>query len=220
MSLMRLLTTGKSWVGGDEASRYRLRRNLLPKFGSGQNPFSSPRTKTASAPVPESEAGHEPEREAEPVLQSGPGESPSAREIPKPVTSARGAGVAIVRKPLKRESRVRLLWGQASLWLGGCIGKINPVSWWSQRRRKVKPAIPRFNKTPVQGELSLEQVKVVRNDLSDADLEVVPARSGAVRHKAQPVERVEAVLSGPPGDESVASQASDAREQVLSAGKT
>jgi hypothetical protein len=29
--------------------------------------------------------------------------------------------------------------------------------------------------TPVQAELSLEKVQVVRNDLSDADLEIVPA---------------------------------------------
>jgi hypothetical protein len=28
----------------------------------------------------------------------------------------------------------------------------------------------------VQGELSLEKIKVVRNDLSDADLEVIPAK--------------------------------------------
>jgi hypothetical protein len=32
---------------------------------------------------------------------------------------------------------------------------------------------------PVQGELSLERVKVVRNDLSDADLEVVRVRASA-----------------------------------------
>ena len=33
--------------------------------------------------------------------------------------------------------------------------------------------IPRFGKPAVQGELSLDRVKVVRNDLSHADLEVV-----------------------------------------------
>jgi hypothetical protein len=34
----------------------------------------------------------------------------------------------------------------------------------------------------VQGELSLDDVKVVRNDLRDADVEVVPFRSSSVRH--------------------------------------
>ena len=34
----------------------------------------------------------------------------------------------------------------------------------------------RPTRLPVQGELSLDQIKVVRNDLSDADLEVIPAK--------------------------------------------
>lgn len=38
------------------------------------------------------------------------------------------------------------------------------------------PLIPRFGKRPVQSEFSLEQVQVLRGDLTDADLEIVPAR--------------------------------------------
>ena len=45
------------------------------------------------------------------------------------------------------------------------------------RVKAAKPAIPRFTKPPVQGELSLDKIKVVRNDLSDADLEVVAGQS-------------------------------------------
>lgn len=43
--------------------------------------------------------------------------------------------------------------------------------------------IPRFGKTPVQPELSLDQVKVVRGDLTHADLEVlrVGASGGVAR---------------------------------------
>lgn len=44
------------------------------------------------------------------------------------------------------------------------------------------PTLPRFGKPPVQGELTLENVKVVRGDLAHADLEVVakggPAKLG------------------------------------------
>ena len=40
------------------------------------------------------------------------------------------------------------------------------------------PAIPRFGKPRVQGELSLDKVKVVRGDLTHADLEVVHMGSG------------------------------------------
>ena len=51
----------------------------------------------------------------------------------------------------------------------------------SQKPKPTRSAIPRFNGrsvtdatgVPVQGELSLDNIKVIRNDLSDADLEVV-----------------------------------------------
>jgi hypothetical protein len=46
----------------------------------------------------------------------------------------------------------------------------------SSSGKAAKSAIERFAKPPVQGELSLDRIKVVRNDLSDADLEVVPAK--------------------------------------------
>jgi hypothetical protein len=50
---------------------------------------------------------------------------------------------------------------------------------WLERRRPTgkRPVASRSNKL-VQAELTLESVQVVRNDLSDSDLEVVPARSG------------------------------------------
>src|SRR5260370_41129343 len=43
MSLMRLLTAGRSWVGlKDPVSRYQMGRpGMLPKFGSGRNPFGA-----------------------------------------------------------------------------------------------------------------------------------------------------------------------------------
>ena len=61
MSLMRLLTSGKSLVGLETVeSRYRMRsRHLLPKFGSTKNPFATP------APNPQSQAA---EPSAEPAL--------------------------------------------------------------------------------------------------------------------------------------------------------
>ena len=41
------------------------------------------------------------------------------------------------------------------------------------RRREKNAALPRFSKGPVQCELSLDNVKVLRNDLSDTDFEVI-----------------------------------------------
>jgi hypothetical protein len=47
--------------------------------------------------------------------------------------------------------------------------------------KPAKPAVPQFSKPPVQAELSLDRIKVLRNDLSDADLEVVPAKTKPAR---------------------------------------
>jgi hypothetical protein len=80
--------------------------------------------------------------------------------------------------------------------------------------KETKPAIPRFSKPPVQGELSLDRIKVVRNDLSDADLEVVP-----VKPLVQP-----AVTAPAPRAVEQAERAESAwarlRPRVLGAGKT
>jgi hypothetical protein len=50
-------------------------------------------------------------------------------------------------------------------------GSLNPVSLWR------RPPAPPAARQPVQSELSLDTVKVVHNDLSDADVEVVPVKS-------------------------------------------
>ena len=50
--------------------------------------------------------------------------------------------------------------------------KLNPISIWRESRPVEKASPP-----PVQSELSLDSVKVVHNDLSDADVEVVPMKS-------------------------------------------
>lgn len=54
------------------------------------------------------------------------------------------------------------------------VGKLNPFDLF--KRPGPKPAAARLDRRPVQTELSLERVKVVRNDLTDADLEVVTPR--------------------------------------------
>ncbi len=56
MSLLRLLTAGKSLVGlGDYQSRYVARDGLLPKFGSKKNPFRATTTPTEQGSVAEKE---------------------------------------------------------------------------------------------------------------------------------------------------------------------
>ena len=52
--------------------------------------------------------------------------------------------------------------------------KLNPVSFWRASQPLVPSAPP-----VVQSELSLDSVKVVHNDLSDVDVEIVPIKSRA-----------------------------------------
>ena len=82
----------------------------------------------------------------------------------------RGAVVSAVT--LKQRLAVLSSWAgeglkRAALW---CLDH-NPFS---AIGRPQLPSIPRFGKQAVQGELSLDKVKVVRADLAHADLEVVP----------------------------------------------
>jgi hypothetical protein len=55
--------------------------------------------------------------------------------------------------------------------------------------KPVRAAAPRLTKLAVQGELSLDRIKVVRNDLSDADLEIVGAKPAPVATVNTPVPR-------------------------------
>jgi hypothetical protein len=66
------------------------------------------------------------------------------------------------------------------------------ISRWSARikgllpqGRTAKPVAPRFSQPPIQGELSLDNVKVLRNDLSDTDFEV-RARPAPAEKKTPP----------------------------------
>jgi len=80
------------------------------------------------------------------------------------------------------------------------LAKARPQAWLMRRAKPAKSADLR--PAAVQGELSLDKVKVVRNDLSEADVEVVPAKAAAravaeaapvaaSAPAAQPVEEVE-----------------------------
>ncbi len=154
MSLMRLLMTGKSWVGlKDSAARYQMTDSrAMPKFG--QQPRS---------------------RSQEPREAKDKG-----APIKQPAAQNKGEwGWDFVRG-------LRQLFGSI---LRG-----------SARSAKV---VPRFNTAPVQGELTLDRIKVVRNDLSDADLEVVPAH---------PVAQQAANGSEPSGNSNVGAEKPSSRE--------
>ncbi len=174
MSLGRLLTAGRSLVGGNNSGvQYRMTSpKAMPKFGSAKNPFRS----TAS---PEAASDEAPQ--ASLVLPPAP---------PEQATEKRVESLALVA--VRRA-------GKASGWLKNWSEKLS--GWFSRSQPKLaKSAVPRFEKPPVQAELSLDRIKVVRNDLSDADLEIVPVRPAPGSSKpaeAQPKPPAAALPSGP-----------------------
>jgi hypothetical protein len=172
MSLLRLLTAGKSLVGvRDTESPYRLtNQRLLPQFGPTRNPFSG----SGNSEPAQTEA-------RSPGADGGNGASGEGCGIPNPCgTTAtalqRGAQNRTASTNAGGHSFTEALRLRAATLLSGCKAKLAGLVG-RMRVKAAKPAIPRFTKPPVQGELSLDKIKVVRNDLSDADLEVVPART-------------------------------------------
>jgi hypothetical protein len=172
MSLGKLLTTGKSLVGlHDSNGRYHLRKGALPKFESSKNPFA-----------PKPPAGM---AEREPQLPKLTPAEVAAANLKKtqrlPVLGetkapAKQEPMAVQPiQPAKREEPVKV-----AAAVDGWLKKINPMVWLGSRKSTApKPAIPRFSKgqAPIQGELSLDNIKVMRNDLNETDMEVVPAKS-------------------------------------------
>jgi hypothetical protein len=184
MSLGKLLTTGKSLVGLSHAnSRYQLQKGALPKFESAKNPFAA---KAAAEPA-----------EREPQLPKlSPAEAVAAESKEAPRLSTLGALIvdreaavanrnAQPAEPAKVSEPAKVA-APVDSWLK----KINPMVWFRNGKEvESKPAIARFSKphAPIQGELSLDNIKVMRNDLSEADVEVVPAKARAPKIVAAPM---------------------------------
>jgi len=174
MSLMRLLSAGKSWVSGkDEAVRYRLSDpRALPKFGSEKNPFRS--TTRSGQPVDSISSAQPTPPPPLPQQQEtvGARSAPVRSSQENPTTSA-----LLPERCHSSDARAGTVRAPAQ----------PPNGWWEKlaamipgNRRGSKPTkATRALKPAVQGELSLEKIQVMRNDLSDTDLEVIPAKKQA-----------------------------------------
>jgi hypothetical protein len=110
------------------------------------------------------------------------------RETPEPApatTAGRAVGAAEATAKVPVSKTATSLWQKPaaclSAWTTKLIDRVTRPA-----PKPAKPAIPQFNKAPIQGEFSLDRVRVVRNDLSDADLEVVPARPKTVAAAVPP----------------------------------
>jgi hypothetical protein len=156
MSLVRLLTAGKSLVGiQDSKSRYRsVDPRAMPKFGSEKKAITDVARESEAKPSVANVNVESSNANGNPCSDKNVGVTRVAEKTP----------VAVARK------------GRASGWVSQWGSKLTSLV--SQKPKPARSAILRFGGVPVQGELSLDNIKVVRNDLSDADLEVVTRKTG------------------------------------------
>jgi hypothetical protein len=179
MSLLRLLTAGKSLVGLKSAEiRYRFTDPRgMPRFGAKRNPFRAttlPDAAQASSRLTVKETGTD-----EVVSSSAERARPGSSEPPT---------VEVPRKQSRTAlERLRVPFARLTFaWLSRQAAHLKSVAA-ARRLRTPSPAPPKVCK-PVQGELSLEKVRVMRNDLRDSDLEVIARRPPARPVQKEPPE--------------------------------
>jgi hypothetical protein len=172
MSLMRFLSAGGRGLanGAPPMGRYRLPDGrVLPNFG-GKNPFGTKKTSPSqSSPGPATgvTAKAALTQAAPPLPVDSPVQTP-ARCLGRPCAAA----------PQGRRARL--------------LNRLKALRAWRPWRRASQAAgrtAPPMPGGPVQGELRLDNVRVVRNDLSDTDYEVVSAETSTaspVRSPGQP----------------------------------
>jgi len=188
MSLMQLLAVGRS-LGrvNDQPSRYRLmtQQSLLPKFGPSKNSVGEPpvseRTASAAQDAPPRPTVSTLRREGIRTTQANPMKDSNNMKTAAANHSAPAAAVS----PLPQQTFPHGRWTLFK----------NPFSGAPKPKAKTSG-------TPLQGELLLDAVKPVRNDLSDSDLEVVPASkpgSGVASPVAAPLSQGLSGTSGSAG---------------------
>ena len=177
MSLMQLLTNGKTLVDlKNSTGRYHMPgKHHLPKFGSPKNPFM-PAAKTTPAPAVV-EPMPKPLVRAARVPAANLKETQRLPELSSKMKETKRMPFVAARHSASPENPKPKMWETFLDWAGVKLEQINPARWMGGLKPAAKPAVPRFDKPVLQGELSLQNIKVVRNDLKDADLEVVPART-------------------------------------------
>jgi hypothetical protein len=147
MNLGKLLGAGKSFISGGKPAAYRTSKRVYLPQ------FVSPKNPFIAAAKP-----------AAAFLQA---------ELPKP---AQKKTVEVLKKtaplPLMKTRKIPVFAVQARPVRATWASKLNPVSLF-----RTAPAAVDQGVATVQAELSLEKVKVVHNDLSDADVEIVPLKS-------------------------------------------
>ena len=115
-------------------------------------------------------------------LVQNPFKSPPEMEPASPAAETIAAPIPKVDTPVAAKTQKLPALAPGPVRATNWASKLNPISMW----RGPAPAAQNAQ-NPVQSELSLDSVKVVHNDLSDADVEVVPIKSRTVSEATVPV---------------------------------
>ncbi len=190
MSLMQLLTNGKTLVDlKNSTSRYQMPGKLhLPKFGSAKNPFRSPMKNQPAQG--ELKTSTQPKVQAARIPAANLKETQRLPELSAKMKETKRLPFVAARHSTPAKPQTK--WWETFLDSAGVVlEKLSPAKWFGGSKPAVKPAVPRFDKPVVQGELSLQNIKVVRNDLTDADVEVIPARTFSQETNFKPALRTQ-----------------------------
>ena len=115
-------------------------------------------------------------------LAQNPFKSPPGTEPARPEAETIAAPIQKVVTPVAAKTQKMPTLAPKPVRATSWTSKLNPIS----MLRGPAPAT-RSAQGPVQSELSLDSVKVVHNDLSDADVEVVPIKSRTAGEATVPV---------------------------------
>jgi hypothetical protein len=180
MSLLRLLTAGKSLIGLKKSeNRYQLPgHRTLPQFGSKKNPFRATvfpekaevPSQVSSCSLEGTSVSDNSQKDrvnlqpAEVVKNEGSPKEELCSATRSNVNGNRDQ-ITTAATPERPRSAIRafLLWGRA---------------------KTKKSTGTTIGRQMVQSELSLDSVRVMRNDLSESDLEIVRARPEPISGRA------------------------------------
>lgn len=193
MSLIRFLSSGSRSLskGAKPMGRYQLPAGrMLPEFGGPKNPFHR-----ESAPTSEGN----PSRGCDTARAVSTQAAPPSPALSGP-EAAEAAGSADRVSRLAGWSGVaraggRRVWDLVARWAGLIVG-LGRSGLARLRFRRSLPCVQTGSaklREPVQPEFSLEQVRVVRNDLTETDYEVVSSETAT----ASPVKRVPQTVNVP-----------------------
>jgi hypothetical protein len=190
MKLGKLLAASTSIKKGQMDISYRSSKQIyLPKFVSPKNPFQAQAQPEAAEPAAETM------READSQAASEGADAPRPTRVAPPETPV----VAPIKTVAAKTQKIPAV-SSVSEKKGSWAGKLGPKSIFKAVVSKTigQPGQELADKMQkpleTQTELSLDSVRVVHNDLSDVDVEVVPMKSRPTPPENKPAKKSWEVL--------------------------